>query len=323
MSNPYFSGETLDDVMRWVFQRILNDGLDICPTKGRAKEITGVFVEITNPLARISRTETKGKPFSCLGELCWYLAKNNDLSFIRYYLRHYETVQGSNSVYSAYGPRLFNWKNANQFSDVLETLKRKPDSRQAVIQLFDARDVKDSGGDVPCTCTLQFMIRNNRLQMITHMRSNDAYIGMPHDVFCFTMLQEILARTLGVQLGTYKHVVGSLHIYDKNATSVQEFLGEGWQKTQAMMSPMPNGDPWSAIQDVLSAESVIREGEQLDTSCLSALDPYWADLIRLLLIFRHSKDRETDKIRRIRDEMSSNSFDFFIDRRITRSQQNA
>ncbi len=77
-----FSGDTLDDVMRLAIKELLSSGELIEPTKGQAKEITGALIEISNPLARISRTETKGKPFSCLGELLWYLAGTNELDFI-------------------------------------------------------------------------------------------------------------------------------------------------------------------------------------------------------------------------------------------------
>ena len=76
MTVPFYSGPTLDDVMRWTFEMILDEGEHICPTKGPAKELSGVILEISNPLARISRTETRGRPFSCLGELCWYLSKS-------------------------------------------------------------------------------------------------------------------------------------------------------------------------------------------------------------------------------------------------------
>ena len=52
--------------------------------------------------------------------------------------------------------------------------------------------------------------------MVVHMRSNDAYIGLAHDVFAFTFMQEIVARDVGLDLGTYTHSVGSLHLYDQD-----------------------------------------------------------------------------------------------------------
>ena len=317
MGVPYYSDETLDDVMRWVFEHILLEGEEIHPTKGPARELSGVLLEIKNPLARISRTETKGKPFSCLGELCWYLAQTRDLEFISHYIPAYRKYADGQEIFGGYGPRLFNWDGFNQFANVADILRRKPDSRQAVIQLFDARDIKEFHKDIPCTCTMQFMIRQERLHMFAYMRSNDAFVGMPHDIFCFTMLQEIMARTLSVELGQYKHMVGSLHLYKESEKNARQFLDEGWQPTTTLMQPMPLGDPWPAITSVLSAEHIIRTGQESDeTSLTGDLDSYWADIVRLLLIFRSIKDKNADRILELREEMSSSVYDSFIDARL-------
>ena len=314
---PYFSGETLDDVMRWVIEQILLEGQDILPSKGPAKELSGVLLELTNPLARISLTETKGKPFSCLGELFWYLAQTKDLSFISYYLPAYKAYADGQEIYGGYGPRLFNWDGLDQFANVADILRRKPDSRQAVIQLFDAQDIVGPHKDIPCTCTMQFMVRGKHLHMLTYMRSNDAFVGMPHDIFCFTMLQEIMARTLSFELGQYKHMVGSLHLYNESFDNARQFLDEGWQSTTTLMRPMPEGDPWPAIKLVLSAEHAIRTDQESDTEgVLGRVDSYWADLVRLLLIFRASKARNDDRIMELRRGMSSSVFDPFIAGRI-------
>lgn len=316
MSNCYVVGETLDDVLHLALNRILCTGGDIHPTKGPAKELVGVLLEITNPRARLSRTETKGKPFSCLGELLWYLAKSNQLSFIAYYLVHYNSYADGNVVYGGYGPRLFNWKGLNQFDSVASLLTRKRESRQAVLQLFDAADITEQHNDVPCTCTLQFMIRRGGLDMITHMRSNDAFIGLPHDVFCFTMLQEIMARTLSVELGTYKHMVGSLHLYRKDMRHAQQFLEEGWQSTTASMPPMPQGNPKAAIDCLLQAEEAIRTKQEFDANIMNNLDSYWADLVRLLQIFRSYKDKEPGKILEFGQSMSSDIYSPFINEKV-------
>jgi thymidylate synthase len=84
---------------------------------------------------------------------------------------------------------------------VIELLGNRPTSRRAVIQIFNAEDIAAIHREIPCTTTLQFFVRNERLDMVTTMRSNDAYLGLPHDVFCFTMLQEIIARSLGREIG--------------------------------------------------------------------------------------------------------------------------
>jgi hypothetical protein len=66
MATPYFYGPTLDDVMHDVVEEILSRGERIYPSKGGpegAIEIAGVMLEISNPRARLSRTETRGRIF--------------------------------------------------------------------------------------------------------------------------------------------------------------------------------------------------------------------------------------------------------------------
>lgn len=183
--DAYFSGKTLDDVLHRVIEDVIQYGTHIRPTKGDALEIPGVLLEILDPRARLSRTETRGRIFSGLGELCWYLAGSNEADFISYYIAEYEELAEAGEIFGGYGPRLRNWRGVNQLSRVIEVLKAKPDSRQAVIQLFDALDISEKHKDVPCTCTLQFMLRQGKLQLFANMRSNDIHWGLPHDVFCF------------------------------------------------------------------------------------------------------------------------------------------
>ena len=91
----------------------------------------------------------------------------------------------------AYGPRLFGLRGNNQIANVRDLLRQKPQSRRAVIQLFEADDIARPYKEAPCTCTLQFAIRRERLDMPTSMCSNDAFLGLPHDVFAFTMLKKL------------------------------------------------------------------------------------------------------------------------------------
>ncbi len=222
----HIKGKSVDDLLRGVFKAILQRGIRVSSTKGDNRELFAVLLELSQPLARLSRTESKGRLFSALGELLWYLAGSNELKFIEYYLRHYrELSEDKETLWGAYGPRLFNMRGINQLDRVINILRRKPLTRQAVIQLFNAEDISEKREDVPCTCTLQFVVRNDYLHLFVSMRSNDAFIGLPHDIFAFTMIQEIMARTLNLKLGIYKHAAGSLHLYDNHLANAQEYLG--------------------------------------------------------------------------------------------------
>jgi thymidylate synthase len=317
MSQSFFSEETLDDVIRAVMEELQRNGEAITPTKGKAVELRGILIEIRNPLARLSRTETRGKLFSCLGELCWYLSKSNDAEFISYYIPEYKKFAEEGRLFGGYGPRLFDWKGIDQVQSVIRLLSRKRDTRQAVIQLFDAADIIGDHLDVPCTCSLQFLARNNRLDLIAYMRSNDAFLGLPHDVFCFTMLQEIVARSLSVAVGTYKHAVGSFHLYDRDKDEVRRLLSEGWQSTEPIMPAMPKGDPWPSVAALIEAEARFRSGDRNFTEAVANLDGYWADLIRLLGVYRCWKDRDQDCISELHGDMVSNVYHMFIDPRLS------
>jgi thymidylate synthase len=145
------------------------------------------------------------------------------------------------------------------------------------------------------------------------MRSNDAYIGLPHDVFCFTMLQEIVARTLGYELGSYRHFVGSMHLYERHRNDAQRYVDEAVQP-RIEMPEMPSGDPWAPIGRLLEAERLVRNGQDLDAGTWGVA-PYWADLIRLLQIF-FSTGNEA-RIDALRSAMAYPKYRPYIDSRRT------
>jgi thymidylate synthase len=174
-------------------------------------------------------------------------------------------------------------------TNIISLLTTRPTSRRAVIQIFDKTDIAAHHKEVPCTTTLQFFVRDERLDMVVAMRSNDAYFGLPHDVFCFTMLQEIIARSLGRDVGVYRHFAGSLHIYKERWDDAQHFVDEKYQQRIAMPA-MPLEDPWPSISTVLDAERRIRGGEQIEASSLGLSD-YWCDLIRIIQIFFAKSDQ--------------------------------
>jgi thymidylate synthase len=126
-------------------------------------------------------------------------------------------------------------------------------------------------------------------------------------VRAFTMLQEVVARTLGVNVGPYQQFVGNLHLYDENEVAAQQYIGEGFQSTVEMPA-MPEGDPWPSIRTVMAAEARIRVGESLDANDCG-VEAYWADLIRLLQIFS-AKDPKT--IEPLKAKMVFNGYASYI-----------
>lgn len=136
------------------------------------------------------------------------------------YARYVNTLTGE--LDGAYGPRV-----GPQLPDIERLLRSDNDTRQAVVTIYDGtRDHRESL-DVPCTVSLQFMVRNGRLSVLTYMRSNDVWYGTPYDIFQFTTLQRVIAARLYLAVGHYTHVVGSLHLYERNMRGVTRVLADG------------------------------------------------------------------------------------------------
>ena len=276
-------GDSLDDILIKLYKRLIEEGLENSGTRGDTLECLGVTLRIRKPRSRLSRSEDRGKPFSAIGELLWYLSGSDQLDFIKPYICRYEDDAVDGVLQGAYGPRLLRKNGSiNQIESVANLLTHRPGSRRAVIQLFDAEDIAVEKKEIPCTTTMQLHLRDEQLHMSATMRSNDAYWGLPHDIFCFTMLQEMFACRLGVRLGTFIHHVCSMHIYEEYIKAAKRYTEEGHQKPNEMPE-MPSGNPFELIPALLDAETRIRGRESFKAE--DAIDdPYWADIVRLFQV---------------------------------------
>lgn len=205
---------------------------------------------------------------------------------------------------------IFNNAGKDQFQNAIDLLSKKQSTRRAVIQIYQASDIHMTT-EVPCTCTLQLLVRKSRLHMITNMRSNDAYLGMPHDIFSFTMLQEIAARSLGLEVGEYKHFVGSLHLYEEQIQDASLYVEDGYQE-RTSMPPMPLGDPESSMREFLRYEKLIRQRKSPNLDKI-ALDPYWTDLLRLLRVFRFYKDKDSTGMLRQMNKIRAEIYSHYVE----------
>ncbi len=305
------AGEGLDEVLFELYNALDRIAAPNKGTRGGNVELLGVALRIANPRARVSRSEDRGKPFSALGELLWYLSGSDTLEFIRQYVPRYEEDAEDGVLYGAYGPRLFSMRGGvDQISNVLRLLRARPTTRRAVIQLFNAEDIAAEHREIPCTTTIQLHGRGDLLHMSVTMRSNDAYWGLPHDIFCFTMIQEMMARALGLEVGEYYHYAGSMHVYDDYIGAMRQYVDEGHQRA-IEMPPMPLGDPFSSIPILLMAEDRIRHGEEVSAGDLFE-HPYWQDIVRLLQAYWAGGAGKLDSLQ---DELADPIYRSFIDGR--------
>lgn len=101
-------------------------------------------------------------------------------------------------------------------------IKDDRDTRQAVINLWrNENDNAVSGrSDYPCTVAIGFRMYRGRLDMHVTMRSNDAWKGLPYDVFQFNQAHWTVANMLSVSMGSYYHNAWSMHVYDEDAAKL-------------------------------------------------------------------------------------------------------
>jgi thymidylate synthase len=122
-------------------------------------------------------------------------------------------------------------KNAETpFARVIQTLMKDPDSRQAIVHYNQPRHCWTENKDFPCTMYSQCFIREGTLRMTTYQRSCDVIKGLSYDViwschFMKMILKELQLRGLDVKLGTFTHVIGSLHLYEKDQKMAQKIVG--------------------------------------------------------------------------------------------------
>lgn len=130
----------------------------------------------------------------------------------------------------AYGPPFI-----EQLNYIIETLFSDRDSRQAVMTFW--RPSPRVSKDIPCTCSLQFLIREDKIHLNVFMRSSDAYLGWPYDVFSFSMIAAYVGVAFNrltsnkIDLGTLTMTCGSQHLYERhwnliNPTLQSENYGE-------------------------------------------------------------------------------------------------
>lgn len=211
--------ETLSEAWQYIVADLYTRGGRQKSRIGDSYEILNYRFELTNPLRNIvHHPDRKFSLTYAAAELIWYFSGNSCGEMICRYAPSYKRfLDEHGNAHGGYGPRIMRY-----LKTVIEMLKEKPDSRQAVISIFRPEDVyfaqEGSCKDIPCTIALQFLVRNDKVHLITTMRSNDAWLGLPYDVFCFTSIQWVVAQALGLEVGTYCHNVGSMHLYTKDAS---------------------------------------------------------------------------------------------------------
>ena len=172
------------------------------------------------------------------GELLCYIRGTNKKEDFEFYSKSWDKLANPDgTINSAYGYRMFHpvfdGSTETRFHYALTQLLENSDTKNAIIMLRDDSDLHPAHQkDRCCTLCLCFNIRDGKLNCRTIMRSQDLWLGLPYDVFCFTRLMQIMLYNYNsacekgkeVQLGTYTHQVLNLHLYERDWQKVKDYM---------------------------------------------------------------------------------------------------
>lgn len=157
-----------------------------------------------------------------LAEAAWIASGSNRLSDLTPTMKRYADFSDDGIfLRGAYGPKV-----VDQLGYVVDTLQKDKDSRQAVLNIW--RERPGESKDIPCTTNMQFIIRDDKLNMVTTMRSHDIVLGYTYDVFSFSMVAKsvqllLKERGIDVELGDLTVTAGSMHLYETHYEKYKEW----------------------------------------------------------------------------------------------------
>lgn len=217
-------GESFAEVYEKLVREIMEHGKEVKPRGMATKELEACQFCIGNPARNLALIpERKFNLMHAIAESMLLFTKENDVRAYTLMNKNMENYSDDGeTLHGAYGYRI-----ARGFEQVVEKLRKDPDSRQAVLQIYDTEDLWFNTKDVPCTMNLHFLIRDGKLDLHVYMRSNDAIWGTPYDVFVFTTAQMAVANSLRIPAGKYYHTATSLHIYENMYEMAEKIIANG------------------------------------------------------------------------------------------------
>ena len=207
--------ETANIAFHKLYDMIIKDGLDFAGTKA----LFNVGFEIEYPNANAILDNKVKRSWSkeyAEAEWQWYLSSDRNIAKLgdlygkvpAIWKRMADTDGNVNSNYG------WQWQRNDQLNYVVRLLKDDPETRQAAISIYDAKEWDKYTYDTPCTYAVQFTILHGKLNMSVVMRSNDLWYGFCNDQYQFSSLQMLVAEKLNIPIGTYYHFAHNLHLYN-------------------------------------------------------------------------------------------------------------
>lgn len=232
---------------------ILTKGVDVAPRGKRTKELPQHTIVVDSRRSVLTLKERKLNYQFMVAEAYWILSGDNRVETIApWNSKISEFSDDGVTFFGAYGPKI-----AEQLPYVVEKLREDPNSRQAGLTLW--RENPPATKDVPCTVALFFSVRNAFVNCHAFMRSNDAWLGTPYDVFNFSMLTHLVASQLhGTSPGRLHLTAASSHLYEPQwelAVDLINTVERDWYRQSLTLTP---GSLWFSPEICLESLEKLR-----------------------------------------------------------------
>ena len=163
---------------------------------------------------------------SIIHELLWFLkgSTNNNWLKERGVSIWNEWAAPDGELGPIYGYQWRSWpapngKHIDQISEVVETIKKNPDSRRIIVSAWNVADIPRMAL-APCHAFFQFYVADGKLSCQLYQRSADIFLGVPFNIASYALLTHMMAQQCNLEVGDFIWTGGDCHLYSNHLEQV-------------------------------------------------------------------------------------------------------
>ncbi|MBT8580324.1 thymidylate synthase [Polynucleobacter paneuropaeus] len=164
---------------------------------------------------------------SIIYELLWFLKGNTDNNWLkeRGVSIWNEWAAPDGDLGPIYGYQWRSWPAPNgqhidQITEVLETIKKNPDSRRIIVSAWNVADIPKMAL-APCHAFFQFYVADGKLSCQLYQRSADIFLGVPFNIASYALLTHMVAQQCNLEVGDFIWTGGDCHLYSNHLEQVE------------------------------------------------------------------------------------------------------
>jgi len=159
---------------------------------------------------------------SIIHELLWFLTGDTNIRYLKENGVSIwdEWADENGDLGPVYGYQWRSWpapdgRHIDQISNVVEMIKRNPDSRRLIVSAWNPALV-DEMALPPCHSLFQFYVADGKLSCQLYQRSADIFLGVPFNIASYALLTMMVAQVCGLKPGDFVHTLGDAHLYSNH-----------------------------------------------------------------------------------------------------------